>query len=51
MKETMTQYETYTALKLKKHPQGIVEIVMGEPGKLLMANHRLHTSWRKFGGQ
>ena len=52
MKETMTQYETYTALKLKKHPQGILEIVMGEPGKLSTADHRMHYElaeiWRTF---
>ncbi|MEO5862568.1 MAG: enoyl-CoA hydratase, partial [Burkholderiales bacterium] len=38
----MNHYHAYTALKLKKHPQGILEIVMGEPGKLSTPDHRLH---------
>ena len=42
MKETMKNYQAYTALTLKKHPHGILEIIMGEPGKLSTADHRLH---------
>jgi enoyl-CoA hydratase len=38
----MNYYETFTALKLNKHPQGVLEIVMGEPGKLSTADTRLH---------
>ncbi len=48
----MTGYETYTALKLQKHPSGILEIIMGEPGKLSTADHRMHYElaeiWRTF---
>ena len=42
MKEIMKNYEAYTALKLTKHPHGILEIVMGEAGKLSTADHRMH---------
>jgi enoyl-CoA hydratase len=34
--------ENYTSLKLTRHPHGILEIVMGEPGKLSTADHNLH---------
>ena len=52
MKETMKNYQAYTALTLKKHPHGILEIIMGEPGKLSTADHRMHHElaeiWRTF---
>jgi enoyl-CoA hydratase len=35
-------YEKYAALKLTRHPQGVLEIVMGEAGKLSTADDRLH---------
>ncbi len=48
----MNRYEAYTALKFEKHPNGILEIVMGEPGKLSTADHRMHHElaeiWRTF---
>ncbi len=48
----MQNYDAYTALKLKRHPHGILEIIMGEPGKLSTADHRLHFElaeiWRTF---
>ena len=27
-------YEKYSSLTLKRHPEGILEIIMGAPGKL-----------------
>ena len=52
MKESMNHYQDYTALKFKKHPNGILEIIMGEPGKLSTADHRMHYElaeiWRTF---
>ncbi len=48
----MDHYADYTALKFKKHPNGILEIIMGEPGKLSTADHRMHHElaeiWRTF---
>ena len=48
----MHNYDDYTALKLKHHPHGILEIIMGEPGKLATADHRMHYElaeiWRTF---
>ena len=48
----MNRYEAYTALKFEKHPNGVLEIVMGEPGKLSTADHRMHHElaeiWRTF---
>ena len=48
----MNHYEAYSALKFKKHPNGILEIIMGEPGKLSTADHRMHHElaeiWRTF---
>ncbi len=48
----MDHYAAYTALKFKKHPNGILEIIMGEPGKLSTADHRMHHElaeiWRTF---
>ncbi len=48
----MNHYEAYTALKFKKHPNGVLEIIMGEPGKLSTADHRMHHElaeiWRTF---
>ena len=38
----MNHYEAYSALKFKNHPNGILEIIMGEPGKLSTADHRMH---------
>lgn len=38
----MNHYENYSLLKLNRHPNGILEIVMGAPGKLSTADHNLH---------
>jgi enoyl-CoA hydratase len=35
-------YDRYTSLTLKRHPDGILEIVMGAPGKLSTADHNMH---------
>ena len=48
----MHNYDDFSALKLKRHPHGILEIIMGEPGKLSTADHRMHYElaeiWRTF---
>jgi enoyl-CoA hydratase len=36
------RYARYERLALKRHPDGILEIVMGAPGKLSTADHVLH---------
>jgi len=35
-------YAKYTSLTLNRHPDGILEIVMGAPGKLSTADHNMH---------
>ena len=35
-------YAKYTSLTLNRHPDGILEIVMGAPGKLSAADHNMH---------
>jgi enoyl-CoA hydratase len=35
-------YAKYTSLTLNRHPGGILEIVMGAPGKLSTADHNMH---------
>jgi enoyl-CoA hydratase len=43
-------YERYTRLKLNRHADGVLEIVMGAPGKLSTADHIMHAElaeiWR-----
>jgi len=43
-------YEKYSSLQLRRHPEGILEIIMGAPGKLSTADHAMHgelsTIWR-----
>jgi len=43
---SLDHYAHYQALKLRRHPEGILEIIMGErggiPGKLSTADQRLH---------
>ena len=43
-------YEKYSRLTLKRHPAGILELIMGAPGKLSTAGHAMHgelaTIWR-----
>ena len=36
------RYAAYERLAIKRHPDGILEIVMGAPGKLSTADHVLH---------
>jgi enoyl-CoA hydratase len=36
------RYTRYERLAIKRHPEGILEIVMGAPGKLSTADHVLH---------
>jgi len=36
------RYARYERLAIKRHPDGILEIVMGAPGKLSTADHVLH---------
>ena len=36
------RFAAYERLTLKRHPEGILEIVMGAPGKLSTADHVLH---------
>ena len=36
------RYAAYERLTIKRHPDGILEIVMGAPGKLSTADHVLH---------
>lgn len=38
----MSRYAAYSSLQLKHHPNGILEVVMGAPGKLSTADHNLH---------
>ena len=35
-------FAKYTSLRFKRHPDGILEIIMGEPGKLSTADHNMH---------
>ena len=43
-------YDRYTRLKLNRHADGVLEIVMGAPGKLSTADHVMHAElaeiWR-----
>ena len=39
---TNDRYARYERLAMKRHPDGILEIVMGAPGKLSTADHVLH---------
>jgi enoyl-CoA hydratase len=38
----MFPHQKYSALTLRRHPHGVLEIVMGEAGKLSTADDRLH---------
>jgi enoyl-CoA hydratase len=46
----MNNYDRYTRLKLNRHAEGVLEIVMGGPGKLATADHVMHAElaeiWR-----
>jgi enoyl-CoA hydratase len=48
------RYASYERLALKRHPDGILEVVMGAPGKLSTADHVLHRElaeiWRDVDG-
>ena len=48
------RYATYERLTIKRHPDGILEIVMGAPGKLNAADHGMHRElaevWRAVDG-
>jgi enoyl-CoA hydratase len=35
-------YDHYKSLTLKRHPDGILEVIMGAPGKLSTADHNMH---------
>ena len=48
----LNHYAQFKSLQLKRHPDGILEIVMGAPGKLSTADHNLHRElaeiWRSI---
>ena len=46
----MNRYDHYKTLTIRRHDQGIVEVIMGGPGRLATADHSGHkelaTVWR-----
>jgi enoyl-CoA hydratase len=52
MSDHLEHYAQYKSLQLKRHPDGILEVVMGAQGKLSTADHNLHRElaeiWRNI---
>ena len=38
----MSRYDHYKTLTIRTHPDGVIEVVMGAPGKLATADHAGH---------
>ena len=38
----MSRYDHYKTLSIRTHPEGVIEVVMGGPGKLATADHTGH---------